>query len=141
MVECKPGSPLFQWMTTTAWGKGCSIYFTSWASFEEVFGYFRKFNRVYREGDKIVLFRYYDPRVLDSYLTSCSRVEIETFFMLVSSFMAENENGDAIRVYRKNPVRTDPDILLISQCRVVRSDSEKAQGTDFNVIKKTFKLH
>ena len=88
LVECEKESPLFQWMTTEAWGDNCSVFFISKSSFDDLFSHFQKFNRVYLEGDDVVLFRYYDPRVLRTYLPTCNRDEIETFFGKVISFFS-----------------------------------------------------
>jgi hypothetical protein len=102
LVECKKESPLFKWMTTEAWGDSCCIFFTSKASFDDLFKHFQKFNRVYLEGDEVVLFRYYDPRVLRTYLPTCNRGEVEMFFGEVMAFIAENKNPELLTRFEKN---------------------------------------
>lgn len=111
LVECKKESPLFRWMTTEAWGDSCCIFFTSKSSFDELFNHFQKFNRVYLEGDDVVLFRYYDPRVLRTYLPTCNRDEIETFFGKVNSFFAESDKPEIIHVFKQD--RADNENLLM----------------------------
>jgi hypothetical protein len=122
LVECKKESLLFQWMTEDAWGDSCCIFFTSKLSFDELFSHFQKFNRVYLEDDEVVLFRYYDPRVLRVYLPTCNRGEIEVFFGNVFSFYAENADGNEIDVYNKNIMGSGPDILLISKHKILKPD-------------------
>ena len=102
LVECKKESSLFKWMTTEAWGDSCCIFFTSNASFEDLFKHFQKFNRVYLEGDEVVLFRYYDPRVFRVYLPTCNRGEVEMFFGNILTFIAETENPEMLTVFRRN---------------------------------------
>lgn len=123
LVDCKKESLLFQWMTKDSWGNSCCIFFTSKSSFDELFSHFQKFNRVYLEDDEVVLFRYYDPRVLRVYLPTCNRNEIEIFFGDVISFFAENNNGNEINVYNKNGMGTGPDILLISKHKILKPDA------------------
>lgn len=117
LVECKKDSPLFQWMTTEAWGDSSCVFFTSKVSFEELFSHFQQFNRVYLEEDKVVLFRYYDPRVLRSYLPSCSREEVDAFFGDVDHFYLESDDPYVMNVIQKNTTE-GPEILLISRHRV-----------------------
>ena len=101
LVECRNDSPLFQWMTGKAWGDNCCIFFTSKASFDELFIHFQKFNRVYLEGDDVVLFRYYDPRVFRNYLPTCNGKEIDLFFGEIKSFFAERKNPGSINIFGK----------------------------------------
>jgi len=117
LVECKKESPLFQWMTSDAWGDNSSIFFTSKASFEDLFSHFQKFNRVYLEGDDIVLFRYYDPRVSRTYLPTCNRNEIEIFFGDVKSFFAESDKPEVIHVFKQNKADND-NLLLVSSYKL-----------------------
>lgn len=116
-VECKKESPLFQWLTTDAWGDNTCIFFTSKASFDELFGHFQKFNRVYLEGDDIVLFRYYDPRVLRTYLPTCNRNEIEAFFGKIESFFTESDEPEVIHVIKQEKAANE-DFLFISSFKL-----------------------
>ncbi len=113
LVECKKESPLFKWMTTEAWGDSCSIFFTSEESFDELFSHFQKFNRVFLEDDDVVLFRYYDPRVLRTYLPTCTRDEIDTFFGEVVIFFAESDDPQIMHVFKKG-IETGSEILIVS---------------------------
>ena len=121
LVECKKESPLFQWMTTEAWGDSCCIFFTSKSSFDVLFSHFQKFNRVYLEEDDVVLFRFYDPRVLRTYLPTCNRFEIETFFGEVHSFFAESNDSEVINVFRKG-IDTDAEVLMVSGYKIINTE-------------------
>ncbi len=101
LVECKKESLLFQWLTTEAWGDSSCIFFTSKSSFEELFSHFQQFNRVKLEDDKVVLFRYYDPRVFRTLLPDYNEIELDTFFGNVQSFFVESEDPGVINVYKK----------------------------------------
>lgn len=115
LVECKKESALYQWMVGEAWGDSCSIFFTSKASFDELFKHFQQFNRVYLEDDEVVLFRYYDPRVLRVYLPTCNPDEVEVFFGEVESFFTEGEEASEIWEFRKaEQNREDPINIAIT---------------------------
>lgn len=117
LVECEKESPLFQWMTTEGWGNSSCVFFTSKLSFEELFSHFQQFNRVYLEEDKVVLFRYYDPRVLRTYLPSCNREEVEAFFGGVEHFYLESEDPETLNVIRKS-TGEGSEILVISGFKI-----------------------
>jgi len=117
LVECKKDSLLFQWLTTEAWGNSSCIFFTSKSSFEELFHHFQQFNRVKLEDDKVVLFRYYDPRVLRKLLPEYNEIELDTFFGDVQSFFAESEDPDIIDVFQKR-TKDGKTVLLTSSYRV-----------------------
>ena len=112
LVECKKESQLFKWMTTEAWGDSCCIFFTSKDELDELLVHFQKFNRVYLEGDDVVLFRYYDPRVLRTYLPTCNREEIESFFGEVKSFFAESEDPETMFSFIKG-IETSSELLKV----------------------------
>ncbi len=118
LVECKKESPLFRWLTTEAWGDNCVIFFISKASFEGLFSHFQKFNRVYLEGDDVVLFRFYDPRVLRTYLPTCNQNEIETFFGEVKSFFAESDQPEVLNVFKHNKADNE-NLLMVSSFKLI----------------------
>ena len=45
---------------------------------------------------RILIFRYYDPRVLRVYLPTCRLDELQTVFGPVTSYLVESENGDGL---------------------------------------------
>lgn len=112
LVECKMESSLFKWMTGEAWGESCCIFFTSKASFDDLFKHFQKFNRVYLEGDEVVLFRYYDPRVLRKYLPTCNRGELDIFFGDVSFFYTEGHDRKIMHIISRKS-KEDPNNLNV----------------------------
>lgn len=52
--------------------------------------------RVRDESGRILLFRYYDPRILRAYLPTCRPDELRTFFGPVSSYLVEGEDGNSV---------------------------------------------
>jgi hypothetical protein len=43
-----------------------------------------------------MLFRYYDPRVMRTYLPTCNSDELAAIFGPVDSFLVEDESGESI---------------------------------------------
>lgn len=120
LVECKKESPLFNWLTTEAWGDSCCIFFTSKASFEELFKHFQKFNRVYLEDDDVVLFRYYDPRVLSIYLPTCTKSELDTFYGEVETFYLEDKDSGLVNGYNRKKEVTDEELVILNSRVMVK---------------------
>jgi hypothetical protein len=52
---------------------------------------------------KIVYFRFYDPRVLRAYLTTCTDDEIRTFFGPVHRLVMEEEDGRPLSIPGPEP--------------------------------------
>lgn len=117
LVECKKVSTLLKWLTTEAWGTSCSIFLISKSSFIEVLKHFQKFIRVYLEGDDVVYFRYYDPRILRIYLPTCNNKEIRSFFGEIESFFVESENPEVLTEFEKHSTFWS-DTLTISNYKI-----------------------
>jgi len=124
LVECKKDSLLFQWLATEAWGDSSCIFFTSKSSFEDLFHHFQQFNRVRLEDDKVVLFRYYDPRVLRKLLPDYNEFELDTFFGDVQSFFAEGEDPSVVDVFQKGD-KDGKTVLLVTRFSVDLSESTR----------------
>ena len=58
--------------------------------------FFRKFLRVSDPDGKLVLFRYYDPRVLRVYLPTCNPEEIKLLFGPITCYILENEDPSTL---------------------------------------------
>jgi hypothetical protein len=117
LIECKKKSVIYNWLTSDAWGDNSMIFFTSKADLNDLLTHFQKFNRVFVEGDDVVLFRYYDPRVLRIFLPSCTMHEIDLFFGEVDSFYTEGDDPEFINIFRKGQA-TESDGLLVSGIKV-----------------------
>jgi hypothetical protein len=72
---------------------------------EDLFGmrqHLRKFLTVHDSTGKPLLFRYYDPRVMRTYLPTCTPDEVTTFFGPISTYFMESEEpGQALSFHHK----------------------------------------
>jgi hypothetical protein len=64
--------------------------------------HFRALLRVIDEQKRVLIFRFYDPRVLRIYLPTCTGLELSTFFGPVRAFACENAAGDDLIRYQRS---------------------------------------
>ena len=76
------------------WGAHWGIFISSTASLRALRDHFREFHTVELPDQRTVLFRYYDPRVLRSFLPACNATELAAFFGPVQSFVVEGETPE-----------------------------------------------
>ena len=93
LVKLARDSEMLQWLINEGWGKNWGVFFSSSAKTEDLFSHFRHFCRVRVEEGSEVFFRFYDPRVLPVYLSSCTLSEADAFFGPAGFFFTEADNG------------------------------------------------
>jgi len=86
LVRLPPQSRLLEMLVRSGWG----VYLTCTQPFKEVRKHFRHFLRVKLPDGDEVYFRFYDPRVLRVFLTTCNSEEVKTFFGPVSCYLIED---------------------------------------------------
>ncbi len=72
------------------WG----IIIQSNSDFKSLYIHLKKFLLVKTEEGKKLYFRYYDPRVLPTFLETADESQLETFFGPIDKFIVENENTE-----------------------------------------------
>lgn len=91
LVSLPPGSQLLKKLLYHGWGKSWGVYFTCSASFEETRRHLRSLQFIEDEQGEELYFRYYDPRVLRTFLPTCTPQEANQFFGPVKSFWVEQK--------------------------------------------------
>ena len=84
------------------WGTSAGILLTSGADEATLFAHLRKMFVVEDENKQEYFFRYYDPRVLPTFLPTCSAAQLDEFFGPVDRFVAEASEGDALVRLRRD---------------------------------------
>ena len=84
---------LIDWIVEKIWTRPWGIFAYSDASFEETRKHFRRFLKVELPDKKQVLFRFYDPRVLPTYLDKCKPAELREFYGPVRTFGVGKEGA------------------------------------------------
>jgi len=95
LVRLEPGDKFSEWILTDGWGVHWGIFLHTAAVLRPLRDHFREFHTVELPDQRTVLFRYYDPRVLCSFLPVCNAVELTTFFGPIQSYIAEGLTPDA----------------------------------------------
>jgi hypothetical protein len=92
LVALEAGSTLLAGLIAEGWGASWGCYLTSSVSFEELRTHFRRFLLVETEDRRQLYFRFYDPRVLRSFLPTCTPEEVQFIFGPVSSYWIEDSD-------------------------------------------------
>ena len=85
---------LIDWLVEKIWTRPWGIFAYAEASFEESRKHFRRFLKAELPDKRQVLFRFYDPRVLPTYLDKCEPAELREFYGPVRAFGVSGA-GDA----------------------------------------------
>jgi hypothetical protein len=82
------GSP----MVDLGWGHSWGVYVESVETISTLHRHFRRLLRVRDPDGRILVFRFYDPRVLRLYLPTCTAMELRSFFGPVHRFVCESDD-------------------------------------------------
>jgi pSer/pThr/pTyr-binding forkhead associated (FHA) protein len=110
LVELPRASPLTQALVREHWGNSFGCFLYSAADFKTVRRQLRKFLMVEGADHKSMYFRFYDPRVLRSFLPTCTPAECTEFFGPIARFVTEAEQPGALWLFSQGAhgVRKDP---------------------------------
>lgn len=102
LVRLEPDSEFAEWVVGTGWAQHWGSFVTSRQGFRRLRNHLRGLTLIYRRDGTPLYFRYYDPRVLRTFLPTCSAAQLKQMFGPVDAFLAENEAGDAVSIFRLN---------------------------------------
>jgi hypothetical protein len=100
LVCSTPYNALFDAWRNQGWGQSWGIWCRSALPLEDLRRHFRQFLQARLPDGKIVLFRYYDPRVWRTYLPTCNPQELAEWFAGVDEYGVEMPDGRGTFVYR-----------------------------------------
>jgi hypothetical protein len=96
IVRLAAASSYTRWFLEEGWGKPWGILLHSKANLMDLRAHFQRLLIVKDEGGRKFNFRYFDPRVLRSYLPSCEPAELRLFFGPVIKFFVPAERADEL---------------------------------------------
>ncbi|WP_152051608.1 DUF4123 domain-containing protein [Tautonia marina] len=130
LVSLPSGSSFLETLVTEGWGKSWGIVLSSSSPFDELRKHLRRFLTVKHEGKGQVLFRFYDPRVLNIFLPTCTPSELREFFGPIQWFLVEGDRVDELRRFGADSSGLRREFITLStpsnpaERRVVPSEME-----------------
>ncbi|MGH9632160.1 MAG: DUF4123 domain-containing protein [Bryobacteraceae bacterium] len=100
LVSLPADSEFTKWVLEQGWGRHWGIFVSSRADLRALRQHFRAFTIVHDEDGKPMYFRFYDPRVLRTYLPTCNPQELAAVFGPVAAYFLEGEEPTAILKFR-----------------------------------------
>jgi hypothetical protein len=91
VVQLLPNHKFTDWVLDEGFGKNWGIFVHCPHSITEMRRHFRSLVTVYDEEGNMMIFRFYDPRVIRQFLPTCDADELKTFFGKVQRYFAEAE--------------------------------------------------
>jgi hypothetical protein len=95
LIELAPTFAFTRKLIDMGWGNSWGVFLRI-ADPSDLRVHLRRFLRVKDESGRILLFRYYDPRVLRVYLPTCRADELRTVFGPIASYLAEDQTGQTL---------------------------------------------
>jgi hypothetical protein len=106
LASLDPKSELMRWLLTNGWGNSWGIFLVASTSLETLRRHFRRFLLVRDVAGNELYFRFYDPRVLRTFLPTCTGAETKRFFGPVGIYLMEAENGEAVSFFSRRTAGT-----------------------------------
>jgi hypothetical protein len=117
LIELAATSTFTAKLLDMGWGNSCAVFLRI-ADSSNLRHHLRRFLRVRDESGRILLFRYYDPRVLRIYLPTCRADELRTVFGPISTYLVEDQTGQSLiefsfdgKQLRERRIRLLPDLV------------------------------
>jgi hypothetical protein len=108
LVDLSPRSPFTRQILELGWGNSWGVFVRAPVILQDLRRHFRRLLQVRDESGRPMFFRFYDPRVLRTYLPTCTLQELRLVFGPVEAFCLEGEEGEALlelSLLPKGPVR------------------------------------
>jgi hypothetical protein len=94
LVRLEAESKFTELVLGEGWGAHWGSFVVTIANLRTLRDHFRSFQTVELPDQRTVLFRYYDPRILRTFLPVCNAAELATFFGPVQKFVVEGETPE-----------------------------------------------
>jgi len=106
LVKLEKDKKFTKWLVNESIEEPCCIYAqtTITDDFIQLRKHFRSFLRVKSEEGKNLLFRYYDPRVMNTYLPTCTPEDNEIIFDGIETYLMFSDKDKKFKTYKEpNP--------------------------------------
>ena len=100
LVQLDQGSQFTNWVVRQGWGNHWGVFAISPADLRAVRRHLRAVFIVRDGNGRPMYFRFYDPRVLRTYVPTCNSEELSAFFGPIKAFVVEGEEPDAVLCFQ-----------------------------------------
>jgi hypothetical protein len=104
LAHLAPESAFFSRLVSDGWARAWGLFVIAQpdVTFQALRKHFRTLLRVKDEQKRVLVFRFYDPRILRVYLPTCTGAELSLFFGPVRAFACESEAGNELIRHERN---------------------------------------
>ena len=96
LVKLERGHAFTDALIKNGWGDSWGIFLRASIPFKQVRRHLRTFLMVYDPAIKPMYFRYYDPRVLRTFLPTCNSEQLATMFGPVQCYLLEDKDRNTL---------------------------------------------
>jgi hypothetical protein len=102
LLHLRPGHDYADTFFRVGWRNLWGILLAAAAPQPQIYRQLRRFLRVRTEEGRVLVFRYYDPRILRRYLPTCTAAEMERFFGPIAALVAEANDEAQFHLFRRS---------------------------------------
>lgn len=117
IVRLAASSSYTRWFLEAGWGRQWGVLLQSQANLMALRAHFQRLLLVRDQAGRKFNFRFFDPRVLRTYLPTCEPHELRTVFGPVRRFFVEAENGTDLLIYDLKDGALETRMLALSAPR------------------------
>jgi hypothetical protein len=99
ILKLTVGSLASQWLSGPARGKGWGLFIVAPLDVLAVRSHLRRLTMVRTEVGRIMLFRFYDPAILQVFLPTCDEEQLSLLFGGCQELIVENQAGDSLMTF------------------------------------------
>ena len=114
LVRLLPNTPFTNSVLEQGWGQHWGIFALTKANLTALRKLFRTFLIVKNPEGKQLYFRYYDPRVLRTYLPTCNVEETKVIFGPVLAYLCEDKNPNTLLRFRTEGGETRKELIRLA---------------------------
>jgi hypothetical protein len=100
VVKLEEGSPFTEWVLQEGWGKHWGVFAIAGVDTRKMWNFLRTLLKVEDPDGNTLLFRFYDPRVLRSFLPTCDVDQLQMMFGPIENYYLESEQDNHVLSFR-----------------------------------------
>jgi hypothetical protein len=127
LVQLAPDSRFFRMLVAEGWGRAwCSFVVARVdVTFKTLRDHFRTLLRVRDKHNQILVFRFYDPRVLRLYMRTCEPLETAQMLGPTQALACESGDGDALIEFKSASIEFNRHVVHASQRTMARGSNRR----------------